>query len=224
VTSCVNMQMDHLWIVADYGYVHYKEVSPRVLFLHSIMGVGTNIFPMDAEKIPKLKSMLTSFEYKHIAAFPSFIRLITHNKLLPELTKRITELDSLDSITFHRIIDNEPMTFSSEDFWIALNYQVVHMLDFLPATNWKQEIEDPLFQQFIELHTFLTKANKLVAHVDESIKSPLERDDKGKPISVGMLLNKALPKSAKRWGSAQSIKKFSDKIGHNIGYKLSFTA
>mmetsp|Transcript_9493 Transcript_9493/g.12411 ORF Transcript_9493/g.12411 Transcript_9493/m.12411 type:complete len:92 (+) Transcript_9493:2-277(+) len=87
--------MDHLYFVADYGYVHYKEVSPRVLFLHSIMGVGTNIFPMDAEKIPKLKSMLTSFEYKHIAAFPSFIRLITHNKLLPELTKRITELDSL---------------------------------------------------------------------------------------------------------------------------------
>ena len=33
--------MDHLYFCSDYCSVHYKEVSPKVLFLHSIMGVGT---------------------------------------------------------------------------------------------------------------------------------------------------------------------------------------
>ena len=33
--------MDHLYFCRDYSTAHYKQQSPRVLFLHSILGVGT---------------------------------------------------------------------------------------------------------------------------------------------------------------------------------------
>ena len=38
--------MDHLRFCYDYSAAHFKGQSPRVMLLHSIMGVGTNIFPM----------------------------------------------------------------------------------------------------------------------------------------------------------------------------------
>ena len=40
--------MDHLRFCYDYSAAHFKNQSPRVMLLHSIMGVGTNIFPMEA--------------------------------------------------------------------------------------------------------------------------------------------------------------------------------
>jgi hypothetical protein len=41
--------MDHLRFCFEYSHAHYPQKSPRVLLLHSIMGVGTNFFPMAAE-------------------------------------------------------------------------------------------------------------------------------------------------------------------------------
>ena len=38
--------MDHLQFVYDYSSNYFQGHSPRVLLLHSIMGVATNIFPM----------------------------------------------------------------------------------------------------------------------------------------------------------------------------------
>ena len=34
------------------------QVSPTPLLIHSVMGVGTNIFPMNAKHIPELQSLL----------------------------------------------------------------------------------------------------------------------------------------------------------------------
>ena len=72
--------MDHLHFCADYSALHFSDSthpasrpmscerrlftalareqdhSPRVLLLHSILGVGTNCFPMGAEKLPALRS------------------------------------------------------------------------------------------------------------------------------------------------------------------------
>jgi hypothetical protein len=42
--------MDHLRFCHEYSHAHYKNHSPRVAFLHSIMGVGTNYFPMEKGK------------------------------------------------------------------------------------------------------------------------------------------------------------------------------
>ena len=45
--------LDHLQFCFEYGSIHYKQHSPRVLYLHSIMGVGTNLFPMPMSKVFK---------------------------------------------------------------------------------------------------------------------------------------------------------------------------
>ena len=51
VNHAVGSFLDHLQFCFEYGSVHYKQHSPRVLYLHSIMGVGTNLFPMPLSKV-----------------------------------------------------------------------------------------------------------------------------------------------------------------------------
>ena len=53
VLVCVGSFLDHLQFCFEYGSIHYKQHSPRVLYLHSIMGVGTNLFPMPMSKVFK---------------------------------------------------------------------------------------------------------------------------------------------------------------------------
>jgi hypothetical protein len=54
--------MDHLFFCRDFSAVHYPQISPKILFLHSILGVGTNFFPMEVGKVPMLKGLLTEEE------------------------------------------------------------------------------------------------------------------------------------------------------------------
>ena len=77
--------MDHLKFCHDYCATNYPAVSPVPLLLHSIMGVGTNFFPMPAELIPKLQSLITEQEYKQVEAFPSVLRLTLGTDLLDQL-------------------------------------------------------------------------------------------------------------------------------------------
>ena len=82
---------DHLAFFMDYCNAYYPNHSPRVGLLHSIMGVGTNFFPMTKEKIPKLFSMLTPEEITHIQSFPSILRLVFATNLMQQLTAVYTE-------------------------------------------------------------------------------------------------------------------------------------
>ena len=70
--------MDHLQFCYEYCAAHYRGKSPRVLLLHSVLGVGTNYFPCDTTKIPALRALLTPEEFVHVEAFPSLLRLIVH--------------------------------------------------------------------------------------------------------------------------------------------------
>jgi hypothetical protein len=62
--------------------VHYPGHSPNVLFLHSICGVATNLFPMDPSKLPVLAAILSPEELTQIQAFPSMLRLLYDLHLL----------------------------------------------------------------------------------------------------------------------------------------------
>lgn len=46
--------LDHLYFCRDYSALHFPKASSRVMFLHSICGVGTNCFPMESAKLPTL--------------------------------------------------------------------------------------------------------------------------------------------------------------------------
>merc|ERR1719387_3231119 len=187
--------MDHLQFCYEYGLAHYKAHSPRVLFLHSIMGVGTNVFPMTVDKEPKLQSMLTNDEYIHIQVFPSILRLLYTRKLLAELTSKLEHLENLKSITFHRVIDNKEMSLTASQLWVHLNYQVCHQLDFLPASNWMALENNTFLSVFRDLYNFLKAANKLEAEVNFDWTSG-EKTNDGLPMSLGSLIIQNLPEGA----------------------------
>ena len=129
--------MDHLTFCRDYCAAHYtthngEPVSTTPLFIHSILGVGTNIFPMEAEKIPMLASVLTPDEMDHVQAFPSILRIV--GPISAELRAKGPEHKAaLQGIRFHRLIDNEVITLSGPQLWVQLNFHLCAPLPALPA-------------------------------------------------------------------------------------------
>lgn len=211
--------MDHLQFVYDYGKNYYREESPRVLLLHSIMGVATNIFPMEINKLDKLQSLVTDTELKHIQAFPSMLRLILQWRLIEELRACSTgKLATLKGIRFHRVLDNKPIELGVDDFWVHLNYHMIHFLDFLPAANWKFTAGEITLQAVHEIHTLLTRANKMFAKVDLNMKDI--GNDAEKPMSLANLVMGALPANTLRKITTKNMGKFSHKIGHSLEYEL----
>jgi len=213
--------LDHLQFCYEYSVANYKGHSPRVLFLHSIMGVGTNFFPMQVEKEPKLKGLLTDVEFAHIEAFPSFVRLLNTHALVGELRACNKEgrLKSLRGIRFHRVIDNAEIELDAAALWVQLNYQVVHLLDFLPVSNWGATADAPLFQVFTALFALMTEANKLEAKIDFDLTAA-EPSAAGLPVTLGGLISQVVPSGVKKNMSIKAVTKFSKKIGHSLDYTL----
>jgi hypothetical protein len=205
--------MDHLTFVYEYIAVNYRGHSPVIGLLHSIMGVGTNIFPMEASKIPMLKAMLTPAEWIHTQMFPTVIRVINGGMLLDQLEPLSKEeLAGLKGFTCNRLIDNEEVRMTGEEFWVQLNLQLVHTLDFLPVADWGSEFQfgDPFFQTFRRLYRFLEHAGKLQANVDLDLSS---RDATGGKLSLGRIVSGALGFTFRR-----KQRKYSEAIGHDLGF------
>lgn len=214
---------DHLSFCYEYSARWYQGVSPRVLLLHSILGVGTNLFPMPLEHLPELRSMLTEFEFVHIQMFPTMLRLLYAGELMDELVGYSAEkLSRLSCIRAHRVIDNEKIELSGTDFWIQLNFQLIHLLDFLPTASWKNATGDSFLSNFTVLLSVLRKANKLYATVDFDSS---EASNKGGPVMTlgGLVLRTAIPDAVQLWMARRAIRKFSSQIGHSLSYKLEFT-
>lgn len=211
--------LDHLYFGFEYSAQHYPEHSPLVLLLHSILGTGTNTFAMKAEKIPALKTLITDFEWRHVEAFPSVLRLLYAGKLREELRKNLHRPDALKEISFFRVIDNAPITLSGEDFWIQMNYQIMHVLDFLPAANWSAHYSDNSFVLFRSLYDLMTRAGKLEARVDYTPPTG-DRTFTGEEADVGMRLLALVPSPVIDRMAARSVEKFSAKIGHSLDYKI----
>jgi len=203
---------DHLRFCYDYSAIHFKAQSPRVLLLHSILGVGTNLFPCAKELMPELASLLDPTEMKHIEAFPSVLRLILNHSLLDALNAEKRPADTLDRLTLHRLIDNETISLSKEDIWVQMNYQLIHQLDFLPAIDWEQNIDDPQFQVFIHLFEYLKKHDKLWANVDMDVVDKVYGLFDLRPIKIGV----------KKMFMISAVKGYSDAVHHDLGFELAY--
>ena len=211
--------LEHLVFCHDYSALHFPDYSPTVMLLHSIMGTGTNTFAMEASKIERLRALLDEFEYSHIEAFPSVLRLLANLDLLDELNANLHRLNDLKSIEFFRVIDNAPLSMSVEDFWVQLNYQLVHYVDFLPVANWGAYNADPLIQQLDLLSTFLDRAGKRMATVRFE-KPTWTNRVVGETQTTVSKLSMFLPSLVTRKMAAKAIKQFSAQIGHDLSYRL----
>ncbi len=211
--------LDHLKFCHDYSCRHYPSQSPVPLLLHSIMGVGTNFFPMERELIPKLQSLITPAEFTQVAAFPSLLRLTLGSPILKDLANNVHRLDALKSVRFHRVIDNAPMTLSADEFWVQMNYQVIHMLDFLPCASWRSQMDDNFLCAFNSLYGTMAKAGKLVAKIDFDLESG-EKGADGLPITLGSTIRSLAPNFILAKLAEKALKKFSNAIGHSLEYEI----
>ena len=41
------------------------------------------------------------------------------------------------------------MSLSGDQLWVQLNYQLIHLLDFLPVAHWGDNADDMFLQQFV---------------------------------------------------------------------------
>ena len=212
--------MEHLLYGYEYSLRHYPNHSPLVMLLHSIMGTATNTFAMEAIHIPKLQSLLTDFEFLHISAFPSFLRLMYEPTFFESILHNKDRLHELKGIQFHRVIDNEVMELDAENLWIQLNYHLMHFVDFLPVANWQTHRSDPLIQIFIQLSNFLDAVDKRQAKVDFPVPKKVFLKPKQEKLSLGSHLSNWLPAGLKMKLATKSIRKFSANIGHTLTFEL----
>ncbi len=213
--------LDHLYFCFEYSVQHYPQHSPLVMFLHSILGTGTNTFAMTADKIPALRPLMTPWEWTQVEAFPSVLRLLFAGALRRELHENAHRADALASISFHRVIDNAPITLRGEDFWIALNYQLIHLVDFLPAANWSAHQNDTSFILFRDLYALLEKTGKREAIVGYT-PNAVPRKVEGEPQSFGAWLTTLIPVGVAEKMAAKSVARFSQRIGHALDYRITW--
>ena len=214
--------LDHLYFCFEYTVQHYPQRSPVVMLLHSILGTGTNTFAMTADKIPALRLLMTPWEWTQVQAFPSVLRLLYAGPLREELRKNVHRTDAIACISFHRVIDNAPITLSAEDFWIALNYQLIHLVDFLPAANWSMHQNDTSFILFRDLYDLLALTGKREAIVGYK-PSAVPRKPEGERQGVGEWLTTLIPVSVSERMAAKSVNRFSERIGHSLDYRITWT-
>jgi hypothetical protein len=213
--------LDHLYFCYEYTHAHLPGRSPLVMLLHSILGTGTNTFAMSVDKIPELRALLTAEDWTHVQAFPSVLRLLYGNGLRPELWAQLSQMDALDSVVLHRVIDNAPLTLTAADFWLQLNYQLIHLVDFLPVSNWAAHSNDTAFIVFRDLYALLVRANRLEAAIGYLPADPAA-GVQGEPRGLGARLVDALPVGLSERMAARSVGAFSRTIGHDMSYGLKW--
>ena len=121
----------------------------------------------------------------------------------------------------HRVIDNASLSLSADAFWVQMNYQLVHLLDFLPAALWQVASNDILLMKFVEVHDFLQSLGKKVAVVDyEAVSSVPQADER--PLSVGKLIYSVAPGALLKKMGVKEVRRWSGLVGHSLDYTLTW--
>jgi hypothetical protein len=154
-----------------------------------------------------------------VEAFPSLLRLLYAGPLRDELRREAGR--EVASIAFHRVIDDAPITMSGEDLWIALNYQLIHLVDFLPAANWSVHQNDTSFILFRDLYDLLDRAGKREAAIGYA-PVPRARRLQGERASLGAWLTTLIPVGASERMASRSVRRFSERIGHTLDYRITW--
>merc|ERR1719461_91863 len=146
------------------------------------------------------------------------MRLLYHGKLLPELLAA-KDVMQLEEISFNRVMaPHIDLKMSAEDFFVQLNYQLMHLVDFLPASNWNDPVvmTDPHLKLFQDLRQLLQQNGRLEAQV--GFDAPIE----GGP--VGSYPDPTVGSEMPDWMSKQLLKEnvqdFSRQLGHSLEYKF----
>ncbi|HCH65272.1 MAG TPA: hypothetical protein DFR83_20875 [Deltaproteobacteria bacterium] len=215
--------LDHLYFCYEYTARHYPQGSALVMLLHSILGTGTNTFAMTPDKIPSLQALVGAEDWPHIEAFPSVLRLLYAGGLREKLWERLDHLDSLVGIRMHRVIDNAPLELTAEQFWTQLNYQLIHLVDFMPVANWSAHRGDTSFIIFRDLFDLMERAGRRAFALDYQPPHGARRLAGESTSIVGWLATRIPVALAERM-AARSVQTYSERIGHDLSYQLLWSS
>ncbi len=213
--------LEHLVFCHDYTARHYPGHSPNVALLHSILGTSTNVFAMKPEKLPKLKALLTDFEAIHVDAFPSVYRLL-NTGLMEDLEQNAHRLGKLKSLRFYRVLDNEPLQIDAINFWIHLNYHLIHFIDFVPTANWSMHRAEIFLQMFERLSNVLNRAGQRQARVAFSFPTANTAAVGEKPTLFGRISRLLMTPSINLALTRKTIRRYSEQCGHDLSYQLEW--
>lgn len=211
--------LDHLYFCFEYTEKYYPAGSSLAMLLHSILGTGTNTFAMTAEKIPRLKELLSASDFAQVEAFPSMLRLLYSGELRSELRAHIG--DELKSISMRRVIDNEPIELDGDAFWEAMNYQLVHLVDFMPVSNWSVHQNDSSYILFRDVFDLMNRWGKRVAEI--TYEGPAGSGGlEGESVTFGGWLATKIPVGTSEVMAAKSVRRFSEMCGHSLAYEITW--
>jgi len=215
--------LDHLHFCYEYTHQHYHrhhpERDPVVMLLHSILGTGTNTFALAAEKMNDLSTLIAPPAWRHVQVFPSMLRLLYDLRLRRALRANLERLDALKAVRCHRVIDNAPLELDADTFWVHLNYQLIHLVDFVPVSNWRAHRNDSAFIVFRDLHQLLREAGWLEAQVGFDVEAGSDRV-RGERRGLGARAVDLIPVSLSEKMAAKSVRRFSSRIEHSLDYEL----
>lgn len=211
--------LDHLYFCFEYTAKYYPAGSPLVMLLHSILGTGTNTFAMEANKIPQLEALLSPSDFLQVAAFPSVLRLLYSGELRAELRQNVGR--PIKTISMRRVIDNEPLELTGDEFWEAMNYQLIHLVDFMPVANWSAHRSDTSYILFRQVFDLMDRADAIEAQV--MLREPAEGPTlQGEAASLGGWLTTMIPVGVSEKMSARSVQRFSEACGHSLRYQIQW--
>ncbi|MCP4806364.1 MAG: hypothetical protein GY884_13555 [Proteobacteria bacterium] len=128
----------------------------------------------------------------------------------------------IESVRFHRVIDNAPITLSGDDLWIALNYQLIHLVDFLPVANWAVYANDTSFILFRDLYDLMEAAGKRDAQIGYT---PARGGGLvGEKQDLAGWLSTHIPVGVSEKMAAKSVTRFPDRIGHSLDYSITWAS
>ena len=249
--------MDHLDFCAEYTARYFKtnntttktntastknasqpmiEASPNVLFLHSICGVNTNLFPLEFDKIPDMQDFLTPHEYLHVQAFPCMLRLLwVEHGLLDALWDKAAAAapereamllaDKLQGVTVNTFHGTQ-LTLEGDELWMHLNYHLIHLLDFMPTQHYEKfAIQDGFTRLFLRMHEFLRTQDRLWATVrlDRIGQVPgMTAPDQELPTWEHLTSSQANKDDAAKVHAqlGKQLRAYSEAIGHDLSYEL----
>ena len=174
--------------------------------------MGTNVFPMRAEKLPRLRALLSADEWAHTQAFPSVLRLLLNYSLTDALRAALPRKDALRGLRCRRLLDNESIELDGAQLWSHLNYHLIHLMDALPVARWAERRAG--LQQFVHLRALLVDAGELV--VRAGIELAADGDLSARAILAGD--GGAMRQTRRRWAAFAAER--SAKIGHSLEFEL----
>ena len=122
--------------------------------------------------------------------------------------------EQLQSLRFHRLIDNETITLTAKEMWTTLNYHLIHWMDFLPVANWSENVGS--LQQFGSLYGLLKDAGELQVNIDLDLS-----DVEGFSLH-DIVHGEGAVFEQGRISSQRFTAERSGKIGHSLGFVLEW--